>query len=96
MLCFNEAGTQLYIEGGDQGVNLKEFSISTPHEMETLGDVLVVEYFTTKNHLGSDGGTAIYRHKFHKPYPELVYDVRNQQLVFSGGKYVILPEGIDR
>ena len=96
MLCFNEKGTQLYVEGGDQSVNLKEFGIATPHETETLGEVVRVDYFTTKNHLGSDGGTAVYQHKFHKPYPELVYDVANQQLIFSGGKYVILPEGIDR
>ena len=64
--------------------------------MEVLGEVRAVEYFTTKDHLGSEGGTAIYRHKFEKPYPELQYDVRNEQLIFSGGKYVILPEGIDK
>jgi hypothetical protein len=96
MLAFNEKGTQLFIEGGDQQVKLRDFGISTPHEMETLGDVTDVEYFTTKEHLGSDGGTAIYHHKFHKPYPELVYDVPNRQLSFSGGRYVILPEGIDK
>jgi len=95
VLAFNEKGTQLFVEGGDQRVNLREFGIATPHEMETLGDVTDVEYFTTKDHLGSDGGTAIYHHKFKRPYPELVYDVPNRQLTFSGGKYVILPEGID-
>jgi hypothetical protein len=102
MLCFSERwhetgrGPQLFIEGGDQSVNLKEFGITRPHELETLGDVVAVEYFTTKDHLGSDGGTAIYRHKFLKPLPELVYDVPNRQLSFSGGRYVILPEGIDK
>lgn len=98
LLCFNEKKTQLYIKGGDQKVELKQFGIalSNAHELETLGDVKVVEYFTTKNHLGKEGGTAIYRHKFERPYPELVYDVRNEQLMFSGGGYTILPEGIDR
>lgn len=97
LLCMNEAQTQLYIEGGDQTVNLKDFGVSTPHELEVLGECTAVEYFTRKDHLRpQDGGTAIYRHKFHKPYPELQYDVRNAQILFSGGKYVILPEGIDR
>ena len=98
LLCFNEKRTQLYVEGGDQAVDLQEFGIDPgeAHEMEVLGEVRAVEYFTTKDHLGSEGGTAIYRHKFEKPYPELQYDVRNEQLIFSGGRYVILPEGIDK
>ena len=98
MLCFNEKKTQLYIEGGDQSVKLAEFGIaaSQAHEMEVLGEVLAVEYHTTKDHLGSQGGTAIYRHKFGRPYPELQYDVPNEQLIFSGGRYVILDEGIDK
>lgn len=96
LLCFNEKRTQLFIEGGDQRPNLRDFGISSPHEMEVLGEVIAVEYFTRKDHLGRDGGTAIYRHKFSKPYPELQYDVVNEQLIFSGGNYVILAEGIDR
>lgn len=96
-LSFNEKRTQLYIEGGDQAVELRQFGINpkTAHEQETLGDVLAVEYFTTKDHLGSQGGTAIYRHRFAKPYPELMYDVINQALSFWGGKYTIPDEGID-
>ena len=98
MLCFNERRNQLFIIGGDQRVDLKQFGISPSqaHETETLGEVVTVEYFTTKEHLGSEGGTAIYRHKFSRPYPELVYDVPNEQLTFSGGKYIITPEGIDK
>jgi hypothetical protein len=86
----------LYVEGGDQAVDLEEFGIETRHEYEVLGDVAVVEYFTTKDHLGSEGGTAIYRHKFEDPLPELQYDTMNKRLLFSGGGYIILPEGIDR
>jgi hypothetical protein len=97
VLCFNEKRTQLFVEGGDQSVDLAQFGIApkNAHEIETLGDVTDVEYFTTKDHLGRDGGTAIYHHKFSKPYPELVFDVVNEQLTFAGGKYVVLPEGID-
>ena len=97
-LCENEKGTQLYVEGGDQSVGLDQFGIDPDeaHEMEVLGDVLQVLYFTRKDHLGKEGGIANYDHKFEEPYPELQYDVRNEQLIFSGGRYVILPEGVDR
>jgi hypothetical protein len=69
--------------------------------------VVKIEYFTTKDHLGSEGGTATYVHKFRTTnedgkhvtiriarYPDLIYRVLDQQLEFSGGSYKILPEGI--
>jgi hypothetical protein len=96
LLAFNEKRTQLFIEGGDQSVDLKQFGIKTPHETETLGEVRVIEYFTIKDHLGKDGGRAVYVHKFHKPYPTLIYHTLDQQLAFSGGSYVVLAEGIDK
>jgi len=65
MLSETEKGTQLYIRGGDQGVNLKDFAIDSPHEQEILGALLNVVYFTRKDHLRpEDGGTANYKHKF--------------------------------
>jgi len=110
LLAQNEAATQLYIEGGDQSVRLSDFGIYEPyHESETLGRVRNVYYFTTKDHLGNEGGTAIYNHKFggireveirgktrrkRSPLPFLVYDVRNRLLSFSGGGYTIPDEGI--
>jgi len=98
ILSFNEKKTQLFVEGGDQKVDVREFGISdTPHETEVLGEVLAVEYFTRKDHLRpEDGGTAIFHHKFDKPRPTLVYDVVNKQLIFAGGGYSIPDEGIDR
>lgn len=95
ILCQNEKGTQLFVEGGDQWIDTEAFGLSTPHEKQDLGCVHRIEYFTTKDHLGSEGGTAVYVHDFEKPYPHLVYDTENEQLEFVGGKYVILPEGID-
>jgi hypothetical protein len=110
LLAQNEAATQLYIEGGDQSVRLSDFGVYEPyHENETLGRVRNVYYFTRKDHLGSEGGTAIYNHKFggvrevtvrgkarrkRSPLPYLVYDVRNKLLAFSGGGYTIPDEGI--
>lgn len=95
VLAFNEKRTQLFIEGGDQKVNVREFGITKHHESEYLGDVIVVEYFARKDHLGKDGGVATYVHKFKRPYPALMYDSRNEQLSFAGGQYDILTEGID-
>ena len=96
VLAFNEAKNQLFIEGGDQAVDLKAFGIRQPHETETLGKAVAVEYHTTKDHLGSEGGTAIYVHKFEKPQPHVIYSVRDEQLTFSGGGYDIKAEGIDK
>jgi hypothetical protein len=96
LLCFNEARSQLFIKGGDQAVDLRQFGIKEPHEIETLGLVRVVEYFTTKDHLGSEGGTATYVHKFHRPYPTLIYHTIDKRLEFAGGAYDVPDEGIDR
>jgi hypothetical protein len=106
ILAMNEARTQLFIEGGDQSVDLKDFGISEPHEEEVLGTLRDVYYFTRKDHLGSEGGTAVYHHKFgskehhvfgkkRTPYPTVLYDTRNKLMRIAGGGYSIPDEGID-
>lgn len=108
ILAFNESKNQLFVEGGDQSVNLEDYGIRNPHEIETLGQVKDIAYFTTKDHLGDEGGTATYVHKFRTTnengkhvtvritrYPDLIYRVRDEQLEFSGGSYLIRAEGID-
>jgi hypothetical protein len=64
LLAMNEKRTQLYVEGGDQSINLAEFAIDKPyHEYETLGRLVAVGYYTTKDHLDAkDGGEAEYWH----------------------------------
>jgi hypothetical protein len=95
-LGFNEKRTQLFVVGGDQSVNLRDFGIKTVHESEILGEVKEVVYFTEKLHLiEKDGGKGPYGHKFSSPLPTLVYDTRNKLLSFSGGGYTIPAEGID-
>ena len=109
LLAFNEAKNQLFVEGGDQRINLEDFGIDSPHELETLGRITDIGYHTNKTHLGSEGGEAVYVHRFRTTndggkhvvvriarYPDLIYDVRNEQLLFSGGSYEILREGIDK
>ena len=66
-------------------------------------------YQTNKTHLGDEGGEAVYVHRFRAVNkagkhvvvkmarePDLIYDVRNEQLLFSGGSYEILREGINQ
>lgn len=112
ILAFNEEKSQLFIEGGDQGLDraeLRKFGISEPHELETLGKVVALDYHTDKSHLGSEGGKAVYAHRFRTTnqdgqhvtvtvarYPDLIYRVLDEQLEFSGGSYTIKREGIDR
>jgi len=109
LLCFNESKNQLFIESGDQAINLEDFGIKSPHELETLGKVKHIDYSTRKDHLGDEGGDAVYTHKFRTTnengqhvtvriarYPDLIYRVRDEQLEFSGGSYEIRAEGIDK
>lgn len=109
LLAFNEQRNQLFIEGGDQSINLADYGITEPHELETLGKVKTIDYFTRKDHLGSEGGEAVYTHGFRMTnengkhvvveiarYPDLIYRVRDEQLEFSGGSYIIRAEGIDK
>lgn len=104
LLCSNEEGSQLYIRGGDQAVDLAEFAVQKPyHDKEDLGEVVKIWYFTTKEHLGSEGGTASYHHEFGEEdrergmrprRPRLEYSTRDQRLSFVGGAYTVEPEGI--
>ncbi len=104
-LCCNERKNQLFVEGGKQKIPASAFGYREwPHEKNTLGVVSRIEYFTTKKHLGSEGGTAIYFHEPGEPErgksagvgPDLIYDAVNEALEFSGGTYTILAEGISR
>ena len=110
LLCCNEDRNQLFIEGGDQSIDLGDYGITARkgHELETLGQVTNIGYQTNKTHLGSEGGQAVYVHRFRSTNedgkhvvvkmtrePDLIYDVRNEQLLFSGGSYEILREGIN-
>lgn len=103
--------TQLFIEGGNQRVNLHDFGIDPKraHEVETLGKATKIDYHSVKVHLGSEGGDAVYEHKFRTTregdrhvtlrvakYPDVIYRVLDHQLEFSGGSYEIRAEGIDK
>lgn len=101
--------TQLYIVGGDQGLDaktLRQFGIDTGslHEQEVLGKCVDITYFTEKTHLGRDGGVADYVHAFGEESakrkmrilvsPTATYHTVNKIIGLWGGKYTIEPEGI--
>lgn len=94
LLCTNEDKNQLFIKGGDQSVELRDFGIRDPHEKEHLGELRKIAYFTDKEHLGDEGGEADYHHSFSKPYPHVDFRTRDTHLEISGGKYKITREGI--
>jgi hypothetical protein len=98
VLAQNEKRNQLFIRGGDQSVNLKDFGITGPiHELEDLGQVMWISYYTRKDHLApEDGGEAIYKHRFGRKKPTLIYDTVNKKMELAGGGYDIPDEGIDK
>ena len=102
-LTMNEAGTQLFVEGGDQSLDLAQFGVKTEHDREYLGELARVTYHTNKTHLGRDGGNADYVHTFGRmessgkktERPQVFYDVLNEEILIAGGGYEIPSEGID-
>jgi hypothetical protein len=98
LVAQDEQGTQLFFKGGNQGVNLRDFGIKTPHESEILGALVSMAYRTDKTHLRpEDGGKAEYNHVFGKNgsrLPLVVYDVRNKLLQLAGGGYDLPEVGI--
>jgi len=97
-LSSNEEGTQLYIRGGDQEVNLRDLKMDSGNwykDFMNLGVCYEVTYQTQKRFhrfrlidyyhaLGEEGGDK----------PMLVYDTMNNLLSIVGGQYRIKPEGI--
>lgn len=108
LLAQDPKGKQLFIEGGNQKVNLADFGIKHPHEIEVLGLLDEVWYDTEKTHLRpEDGGKAVYQHRFKgngknavvKQFkflrkPTVIYDVRNELLSLAGGDYDLPEVGI--
>ena len=93
LLSSNEDGTQLYLVGGDQSLDLDDLDITgdcATKELVTIGDVVKIYYETQKDfdkfediqyhhELGEETGEL----------PILAYDRLNQRLLFVGGAYHI-------
>jgi hypothetical protein len=94
MLSSNEAGTHLFVDGGDQSVDLGMFpECDGTKEACSLGKAKYITYETAKFHLGRrDKTPGPYRHKFGDEsgdLPSLEYDTVNRLLSFVGGHYYI-------
>lgn len=103
LLCSNEAGTQLYIQGGDQSVDLKAIHMADVPVKDSmiLGEAYFVSYFTTKDF--DQHKPTIYEHELAEEsdkrrkhlgqgsgmYPTVRYDTLNQKLYLDGGEYHI-------
>lgn len=88
--------------GGDQSFNWRaiEGASETEKNLILVGPVVEIDYWSDKYHLGgapAEQGGYTYFHKFGDEggeIPWLVYDTRNEKLLFVGGDYTIEPEGI--
>jgi len=94
LLCSNEAGTQLYLIGGDQSVDLAALKITGPaaqKESIALGYITEITYRTRKDF--DQFKETDYFHKLSEdsggPLPILIYDRLNRALKVSGGVYKI-------
>lgn len=94
LLCCNEKGTQLYLEGGDQSLSLSALGLSDLANKESIivGTAKTITYHARKKFDGKEEEYD-YVHKFSEdsngPLPMLRYDVRNKHLYLDSGVYHI-------
>lgn len=92
-LASNEAGTQYFVVGGDQSVDLAQFDVDETKESVALGLVRKIVYETAKQHLGEeDKIPGPYEHEFGEEggeLPLLCYDTVNEKVALVGGSYHI-------
>lgn len=99
-LASSEDGRQLFIEGGDQSLNLKKIHMDGAKWLRdnmVIGHIHVLTYRTAKEHI--DGGRIVdYFHKLseesHLPRPLLLYDPRSRLMSIAGGSYEVKRPGI--
>jgi hypothetical protein len=95
-------GQNIEFVGGDQRFDWREIEGAgeSKKHLVLVGPVVEIDYFADKWHLGgseSEKAGMTYFHKFGDEggaLPWLVYDTRNEKLLFVGGDYTIEPEGI--
>lgn len=94
-LASTPEGTQLYLVGGDQQVDLAALGLRPDRDHIVLGELLAVVYHTSKAF--HDFEPTDYEHRFGEDSgirPLLCYDVLNRALYIVGGNYRVRPEGI--
>jgi hypothetical protein len=97
-LCSSENGRQLYIEGGDQALDLKALKMDGDKWLKDSMMIGVAYELTYQTEKGFQNFKLTdYYHKLGEEtgvQPFLLYDPRNQLLSISGGQYQTKPEGI--
>lgn len=93
ILACNEAGSHLFIEGGDQAIDLGKVGLEAKgKESVIVGPVTHVTYHARKKFDGKEEEHD-YEHKFSEdsggPLPQLRYDVKNKHLYLDGGVYYV-------
>lgn len=94
ILASNEAGTHLFIEGGDQSLDLSKVGLADQAKKETaiVGDVHYITYHARKKFDGKEEEHD-YEHEFSEeskgPRPSLRYDVKNKAMFLDGGVYYV-------
>lgn len=94
LLATNEEGSQLYIVGGDQTLDLKGMGFNKNQctkDMVLVGFIYELTYRTEKDFENFE--TVDFYHELSEdsgdPLPSLVYDVKSQHMMISGGSYHI-------
>ena len=97
VLASNEEGTQLYLTGGDQSLDLKKMKMNGDYEKDSMviGELYFISYLTTKDF--DKFKPIIYEHTHGEnedtgdivSCPMLRYDLLNKRLYVDGGEYVI-------
>lgn len=93
-LASSEDGRQLFVEGGDQSVDLHKIKMDTKawlRDSMIIGEIVMIQYRTRKSFDGMK--ETDYFHKLSEESkqgrPVLVYDSRSQLMSISGGQYHI-------
>ena len=93
LLCSNEDGTQLYLQGGDQSLDLESLGITgdcATKELIVIGEAVKIYYETCKDF--DDYEVIQYHHELGEvsgEVPILAYDRMNERLMLVGGAYKI-------
>lgn len=94
LLCSNESGTHLFIEGGDQAIDLGKVGLGELKGKESIivGPVTHITYHARKKFDGKEEEYD-YQHAFSEdsrgPLPMLRYDTKSKHLFLDGGVYHI-------
>lgn len=103
ILCVATDKHNIEFVGGDQAFDWQDVEGASTSDLKNLvfvGPVAQIDYWADKHHLTGpaqqrDG--MIYYHPFGETggeLPWLIFDTRNEKLLFVGGDYTIEPEGI--